>query len=774
MNSLLRATRDAGQIPLSWAGSTKEMDYLNFGDALSPVMVALLSGLDIARVPTKSKSVRMGAVGTIGHGFEGGEVWFWGTGCSGWKNPSAPMPERLPFTVPPDSTFHVPASRGPVSARLLGGKAKGGVYGDPVWLLPRFYKPKVEKKWDVGVILHLSELADRSFAQANPRADYKRFEVPAEFADRVHLISTVTPIGIEGLKDKVDEILACKRIVSTSLHGMVIAESYGIPCLYFSPQGNEAGLTLTELTPEGTTDLRIVDLYTGIGKDKIWSYSQPRGIATDWQDVLDTIDDVWEPVSIDEDALINAFPLDAKPLVAPAGKTVWDHPVLTGLVLQHSVDELRREDRKRVALARAGEAKTETAASAPAPVPAAKPAPALKVVSAMTTVPSAPSAPAKPAAASAAPMTAGSTALARAPEPVLESAPEPTPAAAPAVAKPEAASRDRLETLLRFNAKRLSIPLSWVATTSEHPHANLGDALSAVVVAAIAGLPVRRAAFDDASERMVAVGTIGHAQKNGVLHFWGTGMDATLNPVDRSIRQYMRPQNTDFVVHGVRGRKTQAVLRGQGITVPDVFGDPVWFLPRIMPMKHVKKTHELGVILHISELASMDPQSGVKEALKRYNIPPSLAGSIRLINTYTAPKVDAFAAKVEEIVSCKRIISTSLHGMVIAETYGVPCGWFGTYEGGRLLLDVDDPENRIDHRIRDFYSGVGKPGVIAFCRDRSLETPWEDVITWIDETWQPLRYDGRALFEAFPVGQGVSFDDAVWPVSGDVYARIPF
>ena len=769
MNSLLRATRDAGQIPLSWAGSTREMDYLNFGDALSPVMVALLAGLDIARVPTKSKSVRMAAVGTIGHGFEGGEVWFWGTGCSNWKNPSAPMPERVPFTVPPESTFHVPASRGPVSARLLGGKPKGGVYGDPVWLLPRFYKPKVEKKWDLGVILHLSELADRSFVEAHPRADYKRFQVPAEFADRVHLINTVTPIGIGGLKDKIDEILACKRIVSTSLHGMVIAESYGIPCLYFSPQGNEPGLTLTELDPNGPTDLRIVDLYTGIGKDKIWNYAQPRGIETDWQDLLETIDDVWEPVSIDEDALINAFPLEAKPLAAPAGKTVWDHPVLTGLALQHSVEELRREDRKRVALARAAGIGT---AKAEAPAPSPKPAPTLKVVSAMN-ISSAPPAKIAPPAPAATVTTSGAAAMARAPEPEIAPDPAPAPNPVSSLVKPEV-SRDRIETLLRFNAKRLSVPLSWVATTSEHPHANLGDALSAVVVAAIAGVPVRRAAFDDASERMVAVGTIGHAQKNGILHFWGTGMDATLNPVDRSIRQYIRPQNTEFVVHGVRGRKTQAVLRGQGIKVPDVYGDPVWFLPRIMPMNHVKKTHELGVILHISELASMDPQSGVKEALKRYNIPPSLAGSIRLINTYTAPKVDAFAAKVEEIVSCRRIISTSLHGMVIAETYGIPCGWFGTYEGGRLLLDVDDPENRIDHRIRDFYSGVGKPGVIAFCRDRSLETPWEDVITWIDETWQPLRYDGRALFDAFPVPQAVSFDDPQWSVSGDVYARIPF
>jgi hypothetical protein len=136
--------------------------------------------------------------------------------------------------------------------------------------------------------------------------------------------------------------------------------------------------------------------------------------------------------------------------------------------------------------------------------------------------------------------------------------------------------------------------------------------------------------------------------------------------------------------------------------------------------------------------------------------------------------VESFAAKVEEIVSCRRIISTSLHGMVISETYGIPCGWFGTYEAGRKILDVDDAENRMDHRIRDFYSGVGKSGVISYCRDRSRETPWEDIIQWLDETWQPLRYDGRALFEAFPVTPVISFSDPVWPLPSELYSRIPF
>jgi hypothetical protein len=725
MNSLARATRDAGVIPLAWAGSTTEMDYLNFGDALSPVMVALLSSLDIARVPSKSKSVRMAAVGTIGHGFEGGEVWFWGTGCSGWRNPSAPMSDRVRFSVPADSLFHVNATRGPVSARLLGGRPSGGVYGDPVWLLPRFYRPNVPKKWEVGVILHLSELADRAF-EAHPRPDYRRFGVPAEFANSVRLINTVTPIGIKPLQDKIDEILACKRIVSTSLHGMVIAESYGIPCLYFSPNGTDPGLAVSALDPDGGLDLRIVDLYLGMGRKALSTYAQPRAVETDWRHVIDVIDDVWQPATIDEDALIDAFPLDVRLLSAPDAASIWDHPLLTGLVLQHSVSELRKADRVRAALERPEDAQAR---------------------------------PSQP--------TTGSNRSARIESPWRASGDD-------AGFKEDLTVRGRMETLLRFNQKRLSIPLSWVATTNEHPFANLGDALSAVVVSAIAGLPARRAGFDDPSERMVGVGTIGHAQKNGILHFWGTGMDATLDPIDRTLGRYVRPPKTEFIVHGVRGRMTADVLRRQGIAVPDVFGDPVWFLPRIMPMGHVEKTHELGVILHISELAEMSPESGVKEALRRYGIPPALAPSIRLINTYTVPKVEAFAAKVAEIVSCRRIISTSLHGMVISETYGIPCGWFGTYEAGRKMLDVDDPENRMDHRIRDFYSGVGKSRVVAYCHDRGRETAWDDVIAWIDTAWRPLDYDGRALFDAFPILPAVSFDEPEWPLIGDVAARIPF
>ncbi|WP_250152458.1 polysaccharide pyruvyl transferase family protein [Ancylobacter radicis] len=318
-------------------------------------MVTLASGLPVHRVPTKSTSPRMAAVGTIGHGFAGGDVWFWGTGCSNWLNPGKGE-DRKPFVPTPDSRFHVNATRGPVSERLLNGGAGGtGVYGDPVWLLPRFHAAPIAKKWKLGCILHLSELADRDY-EAHPHASDQRYVVPSDFADSVHLITTVTPVSADGVRDKIDEIRACERIVSTSLHGMVIAESYGIPCLYFSPQGDQPGPIDLRLDPEGHVDLRIVDLYRGMGRETLRAFGQPRGKTTDWEGLMAAIDASWRPIDLkDGDALLDALPVEPAPLSAPEGGSIWDHPVIRGLVLQHDVTQLRRDDKASgLAMAKAG------------------------------------------------------------------------------------------------------------------------------------------------------------------------------------------------------------------------------------------------------------------------------------------------------------------------------------------------------------------------------------------------------------------------------------
>lgn len=346
-NPLAEFVRKNGHVPLAWAGSTQIMDYLNIGDALSPVMVALLSGCDVQRIPTKSQSLRMACVGTIGHGFTGGEVHFWGTGASLWSNPSAPRSDWTPFEVTPDSRFIVSATRGPVSERILTGtEGSVGVYGDPVWLLPRFYRPTIAKKWKLGVIVHLSELADRA-TEAHVRPELTRYQVPDALRDEVHLINTVGPIRVGAIGDKLDEILACERIVSTSLHGLVFAESYGVPCLHLAQGSVHKGLHERDLGTGCTLDLRVVDLYRGLGLSRLPVYGQASADLTDWGDVMRAIDTAWFMKTLNEAALIDAFPVDLDPLSAPENTTIWEHPVLTGLQLQHDVRELNRLDRMR-------------------------------------------------------------------------------------------------------------------------------------------------------------------------------------------------------------------------------------------------------------------------------------------------------------------------------------------------------------------------------------------------------------------------------------------
>jgi hypothetical protein len=344
-NPLAEFARSNGYVPLAWAGSTTQMDYLNIGDALSPVMVALLSGMDVRRVPFQSQSIRMACVGTIGHGLSGGQVFFWGTGASTWSNPSAPPDMRKIFEISADSRFTVAATRGPFSENILTGGQRGsiGVYGDPVWLLPRFYRPEIKKRWKLGVIVHLSELCDRE-TEAHVLDSLVRYRIPEELRGDITLINTVSPIGASHIREKLDQILACERIVSTSLHGMVFAESYGIPCLHFPTGGGVCGLGSRSLLGAEALDTRVVDLYSGLGLSELDVYTQPHGEPTDWTDLMASIDARWHPKQLDEQALIQAFPLDYKPLCALDGQTIWDHPTIAGIQFQHAVTELRRSD----------------------------------------------------------------------------------------------------------------------------------------------------------------------------------------------------------------------------------------------------------------------------------------------------------------------------------------------------------------------------------------------------------------------------------------------
>jgi hypothetical protein len=278
----------------------------------------------------QSPASRLAAVGTIGHAMAGGRVIFWGTGSSPYLDPFAGRSMRKPYARPRDTTIDVRATRGPISHRLLGDIARPPVYGDPVWLLERFYRPSVTKHWDVGVIIHLADLADRAF-EAHPKPQMLRYRTDTPDGLSIRLLNTVTQRSAAALRARVDDIMACRRIVSTSLHGLVIAEAYGIPCMYFAPRGPRRGLCKLDLETEPDLDIRIVDLYRGFGKRFLPVYVQPRGAKTSWRDVARAVDEAWEPLAFDPEPIVERFPLELNPLRPLPNGTVFDHPLVTGI-----------------------------------------------------------------------------------------------------------------------------------------------------------------------------------------------------------------------------------------------------------------------------------------------------------------------------------------------------------------------------------------------------------------------------------------------------------
>lgn len=151
------------------------------------------------------------------------------------------------------------------------------------------------------------------------------------------------------------------------------------------------------------------------------------------------------------------------------------------------------------------------------------------------------------------------------------------------------------QKLAHFRQAFSSVPLCWVATTDEHPFANLGDALSPVIVGVLSGRSIKHQHFDANSVRFACVGTIGQDLKGGTIHLWGTGIDAKKKAINQGRSSYQCPDNTTFHVHALRGPFSAQVFFSQGVDVPPVYGDPVWFLPSLISPAD-QRQYELGVI----------------------------------------------------------------------------------------------------------------------------------------------------------------------------------
>lgn len=180
-------------------------------------------------------------------------------------------------------------------------------------------------------------------------------------------------------------------------------------------------------------------------------------------------------------------------------------------------------------------------------------------------------------------------------------------------------------------------------------------------------------------------------------------------------------------VYAVRGPLTRKVLLEQGIDCPEVYGDPALLISRYYQPK-VKKKYKYGFIAHVS--------NGDKVSnLCLDNIPIKEREDVLIIDL---SKYDKWTDFPDLICSCESIISSSLHGLIMAEAYETPNVWI---EFGKPLIGGR-------FKFHDFFLSIG--------RDREAPVVVEDnkiEMKQINENlkvWQAGHLDLTPLLRACP------------------------
>ncbi|WP_343854463.1 polysaccharide pyruvyl transferase family protein [Algoriphagus jejuensis] len=150
------------------------------------------------------------------------------------------------FLSESDSLVYKPVSllaiRGKLSLAKLESKfgISTDIMGDPALLFKEFYHPNPNKCYQLGIIPHFKELDEKVIVN-----------IKNYYGSDINIISPKLDVF-----EFADEVLKCERILSSSLHGLVLAESYGIPTARIDISKNVLG-----------GDFKYIDYYSGVGID---------------------------------------------------------------------------------------------------------------------------------------------------------------------------------------------------------------------------------------------------------------------------------------------------------------------------------------------------------------------------------------------------------------------------------------------------------------------------------------------------------------------------
>lgn len=197
---------------------------------------------------------------------------------------------------------------------------------------------------------------------------------------------------------------------------------------------------------------------------------------------------------------------------------------------------------------------------------------------------------------------------------------------------------------------------------------------------------------------------------------YGTGL------MTESSKLHGRPKK----IISVRGPLTRKALISKGYSCPEHYGDPALLLPLFYKPDMTKK-YNLSIIPNEGSYWKFNPV--IEELINEYGC-----------NLINMTKYEKWTDIIDAIAESKFIISESLHGLIVAETYNIPSVW----------VEFTDHKNFNDDwgfKFRDFYESIGKYNMQSIKLFEGFD--FESLIK-LKELWQRGTIDYERLLKYFP------------------------
>lgn len=208
---------------------------------------------------------------------------------------------------------------------------------------------------------------------------------------------------------------------------------------------------------------------------------------------------------------------------------------------------------------------------------------------------------------------------------------------------------------------------------------NFGDVVGPYLISKITGKPVLNIRNLQYSGIM-AVGSIMQQLDRKDMIVWGSGLIS--KPTDEKMKE-LKKYSPEIL--SVRGRETAKILLEAGINIPDqsVYGDPALILP-LFYKPSVSDSKKIGICPHYIHKPHFLENITNKDNLKIIDVQKDMESVVDSISSSTV------------------CVSTSLHGLIIAQAYGIPWVW---------LEVVDKNLTGNDFKFKDFFSTLDKSQV---------------------------------------------------------------